>query len=63
MLKAKGQFDMSYWLLPYIVLLQYEKIFKIFARLFVLSSCLEKKDNNIMYQLTSNQASTIFIHL
>ena len=63
MLKAKGQFYMSYWLLPYIVLLQYEKIFKIFARLFVLSSCLEKKDNNIMYQLTSNQASTIFIHL
>ena len=63
MLKAKGQFDMSNWLLPYIVLLQYEKIFKIFARVFVLSSCLEKKDNNIMYQLTSNQASTIFIHL
>ena len=63
MLKAKGQFDMSNWLLPNIVLLQYEKIFKIFARLFVSSSCLEKKDNNIMYHLTSNQASTIFIHL
>ena len=35
-LKAKGQFDMSNWLLPCIVLLQYKNILKICARLFRL---------------------------
>ena len=35
-LKAKGQFDMSNWLLPCIVLLQYKNSLKICARLFHL---------------------------
>ena len=35
-LKAEGRFDMSNWLLPWIVLLQHKNIFKILARLFLL---------------------------
>ena len=42
-LKGKGQFHMSNWLFPYIVLLQNKNIFKILARLFLLFE-LKKKE-------------------
>ena len=42
-LKAKGHFDIRNWLFPCIVLLQYKKIFKILARLFLLFMCRKKR--------------------
>ena len=57
-LKAKGQFDMSDWLSPYIVLLWYKNIFKIFASLLLLFMLRKKgQQHNLLLKKQSTQST------
>ena len=53
-LKAKGHFDMSNWLFPSIVLLQYKNIFKILPHRFSCSYS-KKRTTTQFFHFTSNQ--------
>ena len=55
-LKAKGQFDMSNWLLPCIVLLHYKNNLKICARLFHLLMLKRIKQHNLSFDKQSTQS-------